>query len=212
MNRLSPPSDHDRSIFAPRSSSKQGDGGHRHVPERIVVTLSDRRDHTTPPAATRALIAGFTLMEMVVVLAIIAVLALMSVPSITDRLVREQIVAALPLADVVKPPIASSWASLLTFPTDNADAGLPPPNKIVSNLVSSVAIRDGDIDITFGNNANGSIRGKILTLRPAVVTDAQVVPIAWICARAAVPDQMTVHGEDRTNIPANQLPVACRGP
>ena len=155
---------------------------------------------------------GFTMIEMVMVLAVVAVLALMSIPSITDRLVREQIVAALPLADVAKPPIAASWASLLAFPADNADAGLPVPTKIVSNLVSSVTVRDGDIDITFGNNVNGTIKGKTLTLRPAVVADAQVVPIAWICARAAVPDQMTAHGEDRTNIPANFLPVACRGP
>jgi type IV pilus assembly protein PilA len=155
---------------------------------------------------------GFTMIEMLMVLAVVAVLALMSIPSITDRLVREQIGAALPLADIVKPPIASSWASLLTFPTDNADAGLPPPNKIVSNLVSSVTVRADDIDIVFGNNVNGTIKGKTLTLRPAVVADAQVVPIAWICASAAVPDQMTAHGDDRTNIPPNLLPVACRGP
>jgi type IV pilus assembly protein PilA len=163
-------------------------------------------------ARTQDVRRGFTMIEMVMVLAVIAVLALMSLPSITDRLVREQIVAALPLADIAKPPIAASWASLVAFPTDNADAGLPPANKIVSNLVSSLTVRDGDIDIVFGNNANGTIKGKTLTLRPVVVADAQVVPIAWICASAAVPDQMTAHGEDRTNIPPNLLPVACRGP
>jgi hypothetical protein len=41
--------------------------------------------------------------------------------------------------------------------------------------------RAGAIDITFGNKANGNLKGKILTLRPAVVDDAPVVPITWVC-------------------------------
>jgi type IV pilus assembly protein PilA len=153
---------------------------------------------------------GFTLIEMVTVLAIIAVLALMAVPSIQGRLVREQIVTGLVIADVAKAPVGLMWASLQAFPANNADAGLPAAEKIVSNLVSGVRVRDGAIDVTFGNSANGIIKGKTLTLRPAVVDDAPVVPIAWICAAAPVPSQMTPKGEDKTDIPAEYLPVNCR--
>jgi len=148
---------------------------------------------------------------MLTVLAIVAVLALMAIPSIQGRLVREQIITALPLADVAKAPVSLMWASLQALPENNADAGLPVPEKIVSNLVSAVTVRNGAIDVTFGNSANGTIKGKTLTLRPAVVDDAPVVPIAWICASAPVPAQMTVKGEDKTDIAAEYLPVNCRG-
>ena len=132
------------------------------------------------------------------------------VPSYQDKLVRDQIVEALPLADVAKPPVALSWAALQTFPADNASAGLPPHDKIVSNFISSTSVQGGAIHLTFGNRANGQIKGKVLTLRPAVVEDAPVVPVAWICGYAPVPDKMTVKGENRTNIPASYLPFRCR--
>jgi type IV pilus assembly protein PilA len=153
---------------------------------------------------------GFTLIEMMVVLAIVAILALMLIPSYQDKLVRDQIVEALPLADVAKPPVAAAWAIAQTFPADNAAAGLPSADKIVGNLVSSVSVQGGAIHVTFGNRANGQIKGKVLTLRPAVVEDAPVVPVAWICGYAPVPDKMTVKGENRTNVRAGYLPFRCR--
>jgi type IV pilus assembly protein PilA len=76
--------------------------------------------------------------------------------------------------------------------------------------VSSIAVVNGAIHITFGNRANGNLKGKILTLRPAVVEDAPVVPVAWVCGQAPVPEKMTARGENRTNIPLNHLPVKCR--
>jgi len=145
-----------------------------------------------------------------VVLGIVAILALMMLPSYQDKLVRDQIAEALPLADVTKLPVAAAWAATQTFPADNAGAGLPPADKIVSNLVSSTSVQGGAIHLTFGNRANGQIKGKVLTLRPAVVEDAPVVPVAWICGYAPVPDKMTVKGENRTNIPAAYLPFKCR--
>jgi type IV pilus assembly protein PilA len=153
---------------------------------------------------------GFTLMEMVVVMAIVAILALMAVPSYQDRIVRDQIVSALPLADIAKAPIALSWATLQSFPADNGAAGLPPAEKIVSNFISSVAVQGGAIHITFGNSANGIIKDRILSLRPAVVADAPVVPVAWVCGDAPGPGQMTIKGENKTNIAANYLPLSCR--
>jgi len=47
-------------------------------------------------------------------------------------------------------------------------------------------------------------------VRPAVVPDAPIVPIAWICGNANVPGQMTVMGENRTSVPTNYLPSDCR--
>lgn len=145
-----------------------------------------------------------------VVLAVIAILVLMAAPSFQDSIVRDQINTALPLADIAKKPVAASWAALESLPANNAAAGLPPADRIVSNHISSVLVQNGALHITFGNRANGIINGKILSLRPAVVEDAPVVPVAWVCGYAEAPAKMTLIGENRTNIPARFLPFACR--
>ena len=154
--------------------------------------------------------SGFTLIEMMVVIGIVAVLALMAVPSFQEKLVRDQIVEALPLADIAKAPVAASWSLGLPLPDSNEAAGLPPADRIVSNLVSSVSVQGGAINVTFGNHANSALKGKVLTLRPAVVADAPIVPVAWVCGNSTPPDKMTVKGENRTNIPAALLPLKCR--
>jgi type IV pilus assembly protein PilA len=153
---------------------------------------------------------GFTLMEMMVVVGIVAVLALLMVPAYIDRIVRSQISDALPLADVAKAPIDAAWRAVRVLPPDNASIGLPVPGKVVSNHVSALAVHDGAIHLTFGNRAHNQIRGLVLSLRPAIVPDAPVVPIAWVCGYASVPVGMTAQGENRTNGPAGYLPGQCR--
>jgi type IV pilus assembly protein PilA len=153
---------------------------------------------------------GFTLVEMMVVVGIVAILALMAIPIYQDKFIRDQIAEALPLADIVKPPVALSWTLLQTFPADNAAAGLPVAEKIVNNYVGSVSIQSGANNITFGNKANHAILGKVLSLRPAVVEDAPIVPVTWICGYATAPEKMTIKGENKTNIPPGYLPLRCR--
>lgn len=145
-----------------------------------------------------------------VALAIIAILALMTVPSIQTRLVREQIVEAVKLADMAKPPVAAAWRASEALPEDNAAAGLPAADKIVGTYVSGLTLEDGAIHIRFGNSANGAIQGKTLSLRPAVVEDTPMVPVAWVCAHGPVPGNMTARGLDRTDVPPEFLPLNCR--
>ena len=153
---------------------------------------------------------GFTIVEMMVVIAVVAILALLAIPSFQDQIVRDQINTALPLADIAKAPVAASWAAAQSFPSNNEAAKLPPAEKIVNNYINSVSIQDGAIHIRFGNRANGLINGKTLTLRPAVVEDAPVVPVAWVCGAAEGPDKMTVKGVNRTDVPPGFLPFSCR--
>ena len=118
---------------------------------------------------------GFTLIEMLVVIAIIAILAMIALPSGQDKLIRTQIAEALPLADIAKTPIATAWASTHNFLPDNASAGLPVSDKVVNNFVRAVSIKNGVIDITFGNRAHPLIKDKTLSLRPTTVSAPAMV-------------------------------------
>lgn len=171
---------------------------------------------TQKPSHVSRAACGFTLIEVMVVVAIIAILALLAMPNFTDKIVRDQIVEAAKLADVAKGPVFAYWvtsnvppSTVRKMPLDNAAAGLPSADKIVSTHISSVTVDNGALHLQFGNSAHGAIKGKILTLRPAVVEDAAVVPAAWICGAAKVPDKMTLKGSDKTNIEKRFLPRNC---
>jgi type IV pilus assembly protein PilA len=80
-----------------------------------------------------------------------------------------------------------------------------------------MAQRDADIakpplaaSWTLAPRASNSIKGKLLTIRPAVVEDSPIVPVAWVCGNSAVPDKMTAKGVNKTNIPPLFLPLKCR--
>lgn len=150
------------------------------------------------------------MIEMMVVIGVIAILALMALPNYSERIIRDQIVEALPLADIAKPPVALAWATAQAFPANNSAAGMPPPDKIVNNHIAAVHIEGGSIHVVFGNRVNNVIRGKILTLRPAVVEDAPIVPVTWVCGYAPPPGNMTFKSANKTDIPANLLPLRCR--
>jgi type IV pilus assembly protein PilA len=80
----------------------------------------------------------------------------------------------------------------------------------VSNLVANVAVESGAVHVTFGNQANGALKDKVLSLRPAIVEDATMVPVAWVCGNAKAPDKMTAKGTNRTDVPDRFLPLNCR--
>lgn len=162
------------------------------------------------PAGTAPTSRGLALLEAVIVIGLVAVLALMAIPGLQEKFARDQVSAALPIADIAKAPIAAAWAATQTFPADNAAAGLPVADKIVGTYVSAMTVANGAIHITFGNSANGALKGKVLSLRPAVVTDAPIVPVSWVCAAAPVPAKMTAFGENRTTVEPPFLPVSCR--
>ncbi len=153
---------------------------------------------------------GFSMIELMAVVAVMAILAMLAVPSLLGKIVKEQVVEALPLAKIVSAPADAHWKATGKLPVDNAELALPEPTKIVSNLISSVRLEEGAIHMQFGNQANGSLRGKTLSLRPAVVEDTPLVPIAWVCGFAKEPQNMKLLGTNRTDIDAQYLPMRCR--
>jgi type IV pilus assembly protein PilA len=154
---------------------------------------------------------GFTWIELVLVLVVISILALMAIPSMYEGTIRRQVREGLELADVAKKGVQAAWSASGEMPPDNKSAGLPEPEKIVGTMVSAVHVKDGAITVTFGNNASKALHGKKVTLRPAVVPDQLVVPIAWLCHAVNVPGGMEVRGRDDTDVAMEKLPVECRG-
>ena len=153
---------------------------------------------------------GFTLIELMIVIAIIGIMATMAVPSFQDRVIRAQVSEGLALADFAKQAVAAHYAKTRGLPRDNEAAGLPPPQHIVGNHVTAVTVRGGAIHISFGGQANRHLAGKTLSLRPATVEAYPQVPIAWVCGRAGVPERMKVNGEDASDLPGQHLPLDCR--
>ena len=175
-----------------------------HCPSWLAAHVNNPRRNSTPSPR------GVTLIELMAVVAIIAILALMAVPSYHDKHIREQVIEAMRLTDIAKGPIAAAWATTKTFPDDNAAVGLPVADKVVSNYVKSLTVEAGAIHVVFGNQANGALRGMTLSLRPAVIEDAPIVPVAWVCGFAAAPEKMTVMAANKTDLPKVWLPVNCR--
>lgn len=153
---------------------------------------------------------GFTLIELMVVLAVVAILALLAVPSLQDKYIRDEITAAMPLAQLAEAPVAQAWNATHALPADNVQAGLPAAEKIVNNYVAATRIQNGAVHVTFGNRAHAILRGHTLSFRPAVVLDAPIVPVTWVCGYSAPPHNMTLFGANETDIPARFLPPLCR--
>ena len=162
--------------------------------------------------------AGFTWIEMLIVIAVVAGLAMLAIPGLQETAMRKQIKEALALASVATAGVQAAYSASPKdegkkgqMPADNAAAGIPEAEKIVGNQVKAVTVENGAVTLTFGNNAAKALHDKKLTLRPAVVPTEPRVPIAWVCANTPVPTGMELTGEDKTDVPMNWLPVECRG-
>ena len=163
------------------------------------------------PDKSHTRLRGFTWIELTMVIAVIAILAAMAIPSMLDTAIRKQVKEGLALAEVAKAGVQAAFALTGAMPANNEAAGIPPAEKIVGNYVREVKVEGGAVTLTYGNNASKHLLDKQVTLRPAVVPNEPRVPIAWVCHGAGVPKGMEIAGEDRTDLPPSYLPVECRG-
>lgn len=152
---------------------------------------------------------GFTALELMIVVGVIAILAALALPSYQESYIRSEVRDSITLAGFVEQAVSTYYAVHQQLPPDNGSAGLPPADHIVGTYVDSMTVRSGVIDIEFGNNANRAIKGRHLGLRPAIVPGYPQVPIAWICANANVPVNMAAQGTDTTTLTSPQLPIEC---
>ena len=152
---------------------------------------------------------GFTLIELMIVIAILGILTTIALPTYHDRVIRTQVGEALTFADFAKEAIAEQYKRTRRIPRTNAEAGLPEPEKIIGSFVTRLELKDGAINVTLGNRVNRFAAGKVVSVRPAAA-GAPAVPLSWACGNAAMPEGLTVAGTNATTLPATYLPVDCR--
>lgn len=129
---------------------------------------------------------GFTLIELMIVVAIIGILASLAVSAYQTYTVRAQISEGLEMASGAKVPIVDAYTNDGTAPLDRAAAGMTPNATDTSGAyVSAVAVVSGRVDITFsGPRAHQEIIGQTLSVTPYVTAGNTVI---WRCGYSGAP-------------------------
>jgi len=132
---------------------------------------------------------GFTAIELVIGLAILVTLAVILVNSYQTFTVRGQVEHGITLAEGLKPSILNHLQTRSTLPANRADAGLSADGADTFNdYVKSIAIVNGRLDITYGNNTNPQIADAVLSITPYEGPDSSII---WRCGRSEVPTDTT---------------------
>jgi len=138
---------------------------------------------------------GFTLIELMIVVAIIGILAAIAIPAYQDYTIRAQVSEGLSLSSGGKAAVAEFYQDSGVFPANNTEAGLEASANIRGKYVTQVQVgnADGVLTVTYGFDANANIAGATLTLSATDRTGS----IEWACANGA-------------GLQPKWLPSACR--
>jgi type IV pilus assembly protein PilA len=160
---------------------------------------------------------GFTLIELMIVVAIIGILAAIAIPAYQNYTIRSQVTEGLSLADGWKTGISEFYAQNGAFPTGCSATGNAAGGKMVcagattGKYVTGVIVGPtaGQVVITYGGQANTKISTLKLDISPGLSTNADIV---WICGKAGVAGMTalaTAPPADGTTVPVQYLPAAC---
>ncbi len=125
---------------------------------------------------------GFTLIELMIVVAIIGILAAVALPAYQGYTIRAQVSEGLNMAGEVQVAVADFRATTGAFPENNEQAGLADGTDIEGSYTESITLGEGDgiITIEFSDGANTKIDGTSVIL---VATETAGGGLLWTCSR-----------------------------
>lgn len=158
---------------------------------------------------------GFTLIELMIVVAIMGILASLAISTYQTYTIRSQVSEALSMAAGAKTPVIDAFNQTGRPPADRAQAGMTAAaTDTRGSYVASVAVDNGRVDVRFGNNAHQEIFGKRLSITPYMSGTGSFI---WRCGAAPAPDGASelsgggVEAEHQDpEVPTRYLPKSCK--
>ncbi|HGG8091764.1 TPA: pilin [Neisseria meningitidis] len=156
---------------------------------------------------------GFTLIELMIVIAIVGILAAVALPAYQDYTARAQVSEAILLAEGQKSAVTEYYLNHGIWPGGNSDAGVASSSKIKGKYVKEVEVKNGVVTATMASsNVNNEIKGKKLSLW----AKRQDGSVKWFCGQPVTRDAVatdaaiTAASDATANIDTKHLPSTCR--
>ncbi|ENX0347907.1 pilin [Neisseria gonorrhoeae] len=156
---------------------------------------------------------GFTLIELMIVIAIVGILAAVALPAYQDYTARAQVSEAILLAEGQKSAVTEYYLNNGEWPENNASAGVASSDKIKGKYVKEVKVENGVVTATMNSsNVNKEIKDKRLSLW----AKRQDGSVKWFCGQPVKRDNVAADNDDVTDdknnngIDTKHLPSTCR--